>query len=66
MGDNRVNKTVTLKPDCLWCQVYDVQPGTYEVFVGDWGWDDGDLYIITENKGRVKTKYLGVDGVEYG
>ena len=66
MGDNKVNQSVTLKPDCLWCQVYDVRPGTYEVFVGDWGWDDGDLYIITENRGRVKTKYLGVDGVEYG
>ena len=25
--------------------------GEYQVYVGDWGWDDGDLYIL-DPKGK--------------
>lgn len=31
------------------------KPGCYRVYVGDFGWDDGDLYIVT-NVGKVKLK----------
>lgn len=32
-------------------------PGIYEVQCGDYGWDDGDLFIIT-NLGKLKLRHL--------
>lgn len=37
------------------CYFYGHKPGTYTVKVGDWGWDDGDLFIET-NIGKLKIK----------
>lgn len=29
-------------------------PGEYPVMVGDWGWDDGDLYIMAPSKFKLR------------
>ena len=56
--DNPIGRFVTLSKDDYQCGLYGHNPGTYEVFVGEYGWDDGDLYIRT-NKGKLKLKDFG-------
>ena len=48
-------ETYTLKPDTASVQLMGHKPGDYVVQVGDYGWDDGDLFIVT-NKGKLKLR----------
>ena len=45
MTDNPVSKTHTVEEHHWVHGLMGVPTGVYEVYVGDYGWDDGDLYI---------------------
>jgi hypothetical protein len=63
---DRVGRKIEIEKACPHCSLLGVKPGVYEVLVGDYGWEDGDLYINT-NKGKVKLKDLAwYRNIEYG
>lgn len=54
---NKTGDRIELEKETPHCRLFGVKPGFYDVMVGDYGWDDGDLYINT-NKGKVKLRDL--------
>ena len=48
--DNPVNQTVEIEPQEALIFHLHLKPGVYPVYVGDYGWDDGDLYIRCQGK----------------
>lgn len=50
-------KRVRLLPNSCSTVLVGHNPGIYEVQYGDYGWDDGDLFIIT-NLGKLKLRHL--------
>ncbi len=61
MGDNSINRKIKIDPNSYSTRLLGIKPGVYDVYVGDWGWDDGDLYIRTADGKKHKLKDL-----EYG
>lgn len=49
-----------IRPDSYAHRLLQIPTGTYDVYVGDWGWDDGDLYILVGDKRR---KLKELDGL---
>lgn len=52
---SRIGDVYTLKPGTAVVDLLGHEPGVYKVQVGLYGWDDGDLFIVT-NKGKLKLK----------
>ena len=46
MADNPTGKTCEIDPHHWIHTLFGVPTGEYPVYVGDYGWDDGDLYIL--------------------
>jgi|VirMetMinimDraft_7_1064189.scaffolds.fasta_scaffold00247_29 hypothetical protein len=55
MADNPIGKKYEIKEDSFTHRLYGVPIGSYEVYVGEFGWDDGDMYIrVRDRKWKLK------------
>ena len=53
----RIGDKIEIEKASPHCSLLGVKPGVYTVKVGDYGWDDGDLFVET-NKGKIKLRDL--------